>query len=219
MVSPAVHKRHGAHEAAGSKAAGCVLLRLSGPDLVSQVTSRECAACSYGGCSLPTYALSKKTGTHTGVTKQARSWCCGGMAMGPGVLSRIYVHTGGIASSVPMQNHDVPDWQMKFCNHLEYVGDRKVPLSEGRIEPSNGTLMCSFHGWCFNGEGNCVNIPQVASKLFKIPGLARLQMPQPVCCCVPGIVCHNTLSGRPFFAFSSRFPAQVYRCCQDRISV
>ncbi|KAK9789581.1 hypothetical protein WJX73_007380 [Symbiochloris irregularis] len=37
---------------------------------------------------------------------------------------------------------------------------RLVPLSEGRIEESNGTLMCSFHGWTFDGEGNCVNIPQ-----------------------------------------------------------
>lgn len=40
-----------------------------------------------------------------------------------------------------------------LCSH------RKVPLSEGRIEQSNGTLMCSFHGWCFDGEGNCTNIP------------------------------------------------------------
>ncbi|CAL8461939.1 g1470 [Coccomyxa elongata] len=37
---------------------------------------------------------------------------------------------------------------------------RLAPLSEGRIEPSNGTLMCSYHGWQFNGEGKCTAIPQ-----------------------------------------------------------
>ena len=34
-----------------------------------------------------------------------------------------------------------------------------VPLSEGRIE-SDGTLLCAYHAWRFDGEGNCVKIPQ-----------------------------------------------------------
>ena len=33
-------------------------------------------------------------------------------------------------------------------------------LAEGRIEPSDGTLMCSYHGWRFNGEGRCTAVPQ-----------------------------------------------------------
>ena len=37
---------------------------------------------------------------------------------------------------------------------------RKVPLSEGRVE-DDGTLLCSYHAWRFNGEGSCVNIPQM----------------------------------------------------------
>lgn len=37
---------------------------------------------------------------------------------------------------------------------------RLAPLSEGRIEPSDGTLMCSYHGWRFAGDGSCVDIPQ-----------------------------------------------------------
>ena len=37
---------------------------------------------------------------------------------------------------------------------------RRVPLSEGRIE-SDGTLMCCYHGWRFNGEGQAVAIPAV----------------------------------------------------------
>ena len=37
---------------------------------------------------------------------------------------------------------------------------RKVPLSEGRVE-DDGTLLCSYHAWRFNGEGSCVAIPQL----------------------------------------------------------
>ncbi len=32
---------------------------------------------------------------------------------------------------------------------------RLVPLSEGRIE-SDGTLLCAYHAWRFDGKGNCV---------------------------------------------------------------
>jgi phenylpropionate dioxygenase-like ring-hydroxylating dioxygenase large terminal subunit len=37
---------------------------------------------------------------------------------------------------------------------------RKVPLSEGRVE-DDGTLLCSYHAWRFDGNGACVNIPQM----------------------------------------------------------
>ena len=37
---------------------------------------------------------------------------------------------------------------------------RLAPLSQGRIEPSDSTLMCSYHGWRFNGQGQAVSIPQ-----------------------------------------------------------
>ncbi|MEA5509872.1 Rieske 2Fe-2S domain-containing protein [Crocosphaera sp. UHCC 0190] len=40
-----------------------------------------------------------------------------------------------------------------FCPH------RGVPLSEGRVE-ADGTLLCAYHAWRFNGEGKCVKIPQ-----------------------------------------------------------
>ena len=36
---------------------------------------------------------------------------------------------------------------------------RGVPLSEGRVE-KNGELMCAYHAWTFNGEGECTSIPQ-----------------------------------------------------------
>ncbi|CAL5224847.1 g7603 [Coccomyxa viridis] len=37
---------------------------------------------------------------------------------------------------------------------------RLAPLSEGRIEPEDGTLMCSYHGWRFQGDGACTKVPQ-----------------------------------------------------------
>mmetsp|Transcript_19169 Transcript_19169/g.47385 ORF Transcript_19169/g.47385 Transcript_19169/m.47385 type:complete len:550 (+) Transcript_19169:131-1780(+) len=40
---------------------------------------------------------------------------------------------------------------------------RKVPLSEGRVE-NDGTLFCSYHGWRFDGDGSCVDIPQVSEE-------------------------------------------------------
>ncbi|KAK8954888.1 hypothetical protein KSP39_PZI002280 [Platanthera zijinensis] len=36
---------------------------------------------------------------------------------------------------------------------------RLAPLSEGRIDPW-GRLQCVYHGWCFDGHGNCKLIPQ-----------------------------------------------------------
>ena len=44
-----------------------------------------------------------------------------------------------------------------FCPH------RLVPLSEGRVE-ADGTLLCAYHAWRFDGEGNCVSIPQSKDK-------------------------------------------------------
>jgi phenylpropionate dioxygenase-like ring-hydroxylating dioxygenase large terminal subunit len=37
---------------------------------------------------------------------------------------------------------------------------RKVPLSEGRVE-DDGSLLCSYHAWRFNGEGSCISVPQI----------------------------------------------------------
>ena len=41
-------------------------------------------------------------------------------------------------------------------------GCRLAPLSQGRIEPSDGTLQCSYHGWRFSGSGRAAAIPQAA---------------------------------------------------------
>ena len=44
-----------------------------------------------------------------------------------------------------------------FCPH------RLAPLSEGRVE-ADGTLLCAYHAWRFDSEGNCVSIPQSLDK-------------------------------------------------------
>lgn len=36
---------------------------------------------------------------------------------------------------------------------------RLAPLSEGRVE-ADGTILCAYHAWRFNGAGDCVRIPQ-----------------------------------------------------------
>jgi len=45
-------------------------------------------------------------------------------------------------------------WQVfaDACPH------RLGPLSEGRVE-ADGSLLCSYHGWRFNGTGACVDLP------------------------------------------------------------
>lgn len=47
-----------------------------------------------------------------------------------------------------------------------FVGEcphRKVPLTEGRVE-DDGTLLCSYHAWRFDGNGSCVAVPQIESE-------------------------------------------------------
>ena len=47
-----------------------------------------------------------------------------------------------------------------FRVFLDLCPHRLAPLSEGRVDPARGQLMCSYHGWCFDGEGLCRRIPQ-----------------------------------------------------------
>lgn len=43
---------------------------------------------------------------------------------------------------------------------LDECPHRKVPLSEGRVE-DDGSLLCSYHAFRYNGEGSCINVPQL----------------------------------------------------------
>lgn len=55
-------------------------------------------------------------------------------------------------------------YAIAFCSHLfnGLAMHRLAPLSEGRVE--GGTLNCSYHGWKFDSQGKCVDIPQVSSQ-------------------------------------------------------
>jgi phenylpropionate dioxygenase-like ring-hydroxylating dioxygenase large terminal subunit len=43
---------------------------------------------------------------------------------------------------------------------LDQCPHRLAPLSEGRVDEQSGHLLCSYHGWQFDGEGVCQSIPQ-----------------------------------------------------------
>lgn len=48
-------------------------------------------------------------------------------------------------------------------NYLVFIDQcphRLAPLSEGRIDDKTGNLMCSYHGWQFDEQGICTDIPQ-----------------------------------------------------------
>ncbi|WP_353932660.1 Rieske 2Fe-2S domain-containing protein [Okeanomitos corallinicola TIOX110] len=43
---------------------------------------------------------------------------------------------------------------------IDQCPHRLAPLSEGRIDDKTGNLMCSYHGWQFDQQGICTDIPQ-----------------------------------------------------------
>lgn len=69
------------------------------------------------------------------------------MGRGPCMIGHLHSH----AISCTGTEQGLVDWS------------RLARLSEGRIEPKTGNLMCSYHGWQFNGQGQCTAIPQAES--------------------------------------------------------
>lgn len=55
--------------------------------------------------------------------------------------------------------HHSPDYKV----FLDQCPHRLAPLSEGRIDEQTGLLMCSYHGWQFDPQGQCQSIPQAKS--------------------------------------------------------
>ena len=51
------------------------------------------------------------------------------------------------------------DAQQRWHCFEDACPHRLVPLSEGRVE-ADGTLLCAYHAWRFDGEGKCTSIPQ-----------------------------------------------------------
>eukprot|EP00198_Chlamydomonas_reinhardtii_P008643 XP_001697980.1 rieske iron-sulfur cluster 55 kDa protein of chloroplast inner membrane translocon [Chlamydomonas reinhardtii] len=83
---------------------------------------------------------------------------------------------------------------------------RLVPLSEGRIE-KDGTLLCAYHAWRFDGGGKCTSIPQVEGKEAAERAFSSPSKPRRVCVCVCAYVC---VKGRE--AYKMR-PALPLRAC------
>ena len=53
-----------------------------------------------------------------------------------------------------------PQKSNQYRIFLDQCPHRLAPLSEGRIDETSDRLMCSYHGWEFNGDGQCDNVPQ-----------------------------------------------------------
>ncbi|HIK11807.1 MAG TPA: Rieske 2Fe-2S domain-containing protein [Oscillatoriaceae cyanobacterium M33_DOE_052] len=48
----------------------------------------------------------------------------------------------------------------QYCVFVDQCPHRLAPLSEGRVDEKTGQLMCSYHGWQFDTQGSCTQIPQ-----------------------------------------------------------
>lgn len=67
---------------------------------------------------------------------------------------------------------------------------RLAPLSEGRVDPATGHLMCSYHGWTFNQDGRCMDIPQIADDKAKA---TACNSPRSCVVTYPTMTFHNIL--------------------------
>ncbi|UDY37523.1 Rieske 2Fe-2S domain-containing protein [Dermatobacter hominis] len=56
---------------------------------------------------------------------------------------------------------------------LDRCPHRRAPLSAGTVE--GGVLRCPYHGWAYDGDGTCVDIPAIGPE-GRIPARARLAM-------------------------------------------
>ena len=69
----------------------------------------------------------------------------------------------GVTDFHPKPKHGQRDSnQGEWRVFVDECPHRKVPLSEGRVE-ADGSLLCSYHGWRFDGQGSLVDIPQMQS--------------------------------------------------------
>jgi len=55
--------------------------------------------------------------------------------------------------------------ERRIAAYLDVCPHRLIPLSAGRVDTVDGVgvLRCGYHGWCFDDEGTCVDIPSLTS--------------------------------------------------------
>ena len=46
-----------------------------------------------------------------------------------------------------------PGFADQYCVFLDQCPHRLAPLSQGRVDEKTGHLMCSYHGWQFDPQG------------------------------------------------------------------
>ncbi|WP_088888845.1 aromatic ring-hydroxylating dioxygenase subunit alpha [Leptolyngbya ohadii] len=67
-------------------------------------------------------------------------------------------------TSVVLLGQRVVVWQSRssnrYCVFRDQCPHRLAPLGEGRVDEKTGHLMCSYHGWQFDAQGVCTQIPQ-----------------------------------------------------------
>jgi phenylpropionate dioxygenase-like ring-hydroxylating dioxygenase large terminal subunit len=67
---------------------------------------------------------------------------------------------GGLFGSKKKRSRSAKRVGGQWRAFIDACPHRKVPLSEGRVE-DDGSLLCSYHAWRFDGQGALVNIPQL----------------------------------------------------------
>ena len=69
-----------------------------------------------------------------------------------------------IPTSVTVLGIKLVIWKPQNSNNyqvfLNQCPHRLAPLSEAKVNETTGNLMCSYHGWQFDSQGNCTHIPQ-----------------------------------------------------------
>ena len=70
---------------------------------------------------------------------------------------------GGLFGSKKKRSKSAKRVGGQWRTFIDACPHRKVPLSEGRVE-DDGSLLCSYHAWRFDGQGALVNIPSPVGK-------------------------------------------------------
>lgn len=85
------------------------------------------------------------------------------MKKAPGVHLRIFVLTESKYRNACDRSFLIYMSIFLTIQFLLRDGLSRAPLSEGRVE-EDGSLLCSYHGWRWEGDGNLAAVPHTDSK-------------------------------------------------------
>jgi hypothetical protein len=81
-------------------------------------------------------------------------------SVGPWIVAFVYLHASSTGQPVRCLT-------ASLCHTFTHIQHTHTPPSQRRLAPlSEGVvqgdqLMCSYHGWQFNGAGKCTSVPQI----------------------------------------------------------